>query len=201
MLVIGITGATGSGKTALLERIAQRGGLAIDCDRLYYDLLRENAAMRREMEAAFGQVFLPDGQLDRKRLAAIVFPNEEKLSQLNQIVYRHMGGAVERLLADAKSAGTALAGVDAINLLESGLAARCDATVCVTAPDEVRLMRIMQRDGLSEEAARSRMRAQKSGAYYEAHCQYHIVNSGSTREEFSRRADALLNTIIKEHTL
>lgn len=200
MLVIGITGPTGSGKTALLRQMQARGGFVIDCDRLYYDLLREDAAMRSEMTEAFGAVFFEDGQLDRRRLAAVVFADDKKLAQLNAIVYRHMGGAVERLLAGAKKGGAALAGVDAINLIQSGLAAQCDVTVCVTAPEDVRLARIIQRDGLTEQAALSRMRAQKPPEYYQARCQYHIVNDGGSREAFSRRADELLNTIIKENT-
>ena len=73
MLTIGITGQTGSGKTALLRRIEARGGCGVDCDALYYDLLRTDGALRAALTDAFGDVFLPNGTLDRKKLGGLVF--------------------------------------------------------------------------------------------------------------------------------
>ena len=91
MLTIGITGPTGSGKTALLDRIAVHGGLVIDCDALYYALLQANAELRAALETAFGAVFLPDGTLDRQKLGALVFHDEAALTRLNEIVFFHVG--------------------------------------------------------------------------------------------------------------
>lgn len=199
MLVIGITGPTGSGKTALLDRIAARGGAAIDCDALYYALLRTDAELRAALETAFGNVFLPDGALDRQTLGALVFHDEAALARLNEIVFFHVGRAVKARLDAARAAGCLLAGVDAINLLESGLAELCGVTVAVTAPEQVRLARITARDHLTQEYAHSRICAQKSAEYYKARCRYAIENNCASREEFSRRADELLETIMKEN--
>lgn len=199
MLTIGITGPTGSGKTTLLECIAKRGGLIVDCDRLYDRLLDEDAALRAAIAGTFDGVFQPDGRLDRKKLAGIVFHDGAAMAKLNETVFLHVGRAVAAQLEAAGRAGRALAGVDAINLIESGLAARCDVTVCVTAPEKLRLTRIMARDALTQEEALARMRAQKDGAFYEANCRYHLINDGSEQEAFSSAADALLNTIIKEN--
>ena len=92
-----------------------------------------------------------------------------------------------------------LAGVDAINLLESGLAEQCDVTVAVTAPEQVRLARIVARDRLTQDYATARIRAQKSAAYYTQRCRYAIENNCASRGEFSRRADELLEIIMKEN--
>lgn len=147
MLTIGITGGTGCGKTAFLRCIEARGGVGIDCDALYYDLLRTDGALRAALMESFGAVFCPDGSLDRKRLGTAVFSDPAQMETLNRIVFTHVRRAVEMIRAREKSAGTALLAIDAINLFQSGLAELCGTTVGVLAPEEVRLRRIMRRDG------------------------------------------------------
>ena len=84
MLTIGITGGTGCGKTAFLRCIEARGGVGIDCDALYYDLLRTDGALRAALTESFGAVFLPDGSLDRKRLGTAVFSDPAQMETLNR---------------------------------------------------------------------------------------------------------------------
>ena len=128
MLTIGITGGTGCGKTAFLRCIEARGGVGIDCDALYYDLLRTDGALRAALTESFGAVFLPDGSLDRKRLGTAVFSDPAQMETLNRIVFTHVRRAVETIQAREKSAGTALLAIDAINLFQSGLAELCGTT-------------------------------------------------------------------------
>ncbi len=199
MLVIGITGPTGSGKTALLCCIAARGGEAIDCDALYDELLHSSAPLRAALAGAFGDVFLPDGSLDRQRLGRRVFHDKAALDRLNEIVFRYVGQAVRQRLRAARGRGAALAGVDAINLIESGLAELCDVTVAVTAAEPERLARIISRDALSFDDASARIRAQKDADYYTQRCRYAIKNDCATRGEFVRRAEQLLEIIMKEN--
>ena len=80
MHIIGITGPTGCGKTTLLRVIEAHGGFAVDCDALYYEMLRENAPMRAALTEAFGDIFLPDGNLDRPKLGNRVFSDPAALS-------------------------------------------------------------------------------------------------------------------------
>ena len=70
--------------------IEDMGGSVLDCDRVYYQMLDENEAMRSEIRRAFRGVFTTDGTLDRKKLGAEVFSNKDRLSQLNAIIYRHL---------------------------------------------------------------------------------------------------------------
>lgn len=199
MLTIGITGGTGCGKTAFLRCIEARGGVGIDCDALYYDLLRTDGALRTALTESFGAVFLPDGSLDRKRLGAAVFSDRKQLKTLDRIVFTHVRRAVESIREREKNAGTELLAIDAINLFQSGLADICDATVGVLAPEEVRLRRIMKRDGIERQYALLRIHAQEPDNFYTAHCTHILQNGEISPEEFQIQANELLEILIKEN--
>ena len=154
-MILGITGGTGCGKTTLLKEIQKLGGLVLDCDAIYHELLRTDAAMLRAIENRFPGV-VEDGSLNRKKLGAIVFTDEQALLNLNAITHSAVKQEVLRRLEEKP----ALAAIDAIGLFEGGLAELCDVTVAVTAPTELRVQRLMQRDGISESYARSRIEAQ-----------------------------------------
>ena len=83
--------------------------------------------------------------------------------------------------------------------MENGLAGLCDATLAVTAPAEVRVARIMAREGIPEEYARARVAAQQSDEFYRSACGYTLVNDCATAEEFGRNARVLLERIVQEH--
>ena len=167
MKIVGITGPTGAGKTTALRAVIALGGCVIDCDRVYHQLLEENAAMRNELTERFGRGILDSEQrLDRKKLGALVFQDKALLADLNAITHRYVRQRVEELLRAARTEGRPLAAVDAIALIESGLGELCDAVVGVLAPPEVRVRRIMARDGISEDYARMRVKAQQDDAFF-----------------------------------
>ena len=173
-MIIGITGGTGCGKTTLLDLIAARGGLILDCDAIYHELLISDKAMLEAIENRFPGV-IENGALNRKKLGAIVFADENALLDLNRITHAAVKTEVLRRLEDAPK----LAAIDGIGLFEGNLAPLCDVTVAVTAPEEARVKRLMLRDGISEDYARSRIRAQHSEAWFRERCDYVLSNNGT----------------------
>lgn len=199
MKVIGITGPTGAGKTTALNALKDLGGRVVDCDAVYHDLLVSNEPMRQELRTRFGaDVFLTDGALDRKALGAIVFEDQQALDDLNAITHKYVGIAVDEFIEQAQRAGVAAVAIDAIALIESGIANRCHCTVAVTAPDEVRVRRIMAREGISEEYARLRVNAQKKEEWFRANCTYVLVNDCADAAAFQVRARTLFEQIINQ---
>lgn len=192
-MILGITGGTGCGKTTLLHVIAERGGLILDCDRIYHQLLISDRALLEALHQRFPQVF-SDGSFDRKKLGSIVFADAQALRDLNAITHSAIRQEVERRLEDAPP----LAAIDAIGLFESGLNRLCDLTVAVTAPEEIRVQRLVQRDGISPEYARSRIAAQPSAQWFAQRCDAVLENNG-TAEEFRKKSIAFLDShgIIK----
>ena len=189
-MILGITGGTGCGKTTLLKEIEERGGLVLDCDAIYHELLTRDTALLSAIEGRFPGV-VEDGQLRRKRLGAIVFADEQALLDLNAITHGAIKAEIVRRLAPKP----ALAAIDAIALFEGGLAGLCDATVAVCAPEESRIERLMKRDGITREYAQNRIRAQKSEAWFREKCRYTLYNDGS-QEEFRRKCREFLDMIL-----
>ncbi len=194
-MIIGITGGTGCGKTTLLNIIEDLGGLVLDCDAIYHDLLLTNEEMLRSIENRFPGV-VAKGQLDRKKLGSIVFADPKALLDLNAITH----AAVKQEVLHQLEQPHPLVAIDAIGLFEGGLAELCDVTVAVTAPKELRLRRLMQRDGISEEYARSRIDAQHSDAWFREKCTFTLENN-SNLDAFATKCIAFLHTlgIMKEN--
>ena len=193
-MIIGITGGTGCGKTTALEAIAQLGGLIIDCDQVYHRLLQEDADLLAAIEARFPGT-VENGQLQRKKLGAIVFSDKQALLDLNKITHSAIKAEVLRRLEETPG----LAAIDAIALFEGGLAELCDMTVAVTAPEEIRVKRLMLRDNINEDYARSRIAAQHKESWFREHCDCTLENN-DTEEQFREKCLAFLKNrgIIKE---
>ena len=194
--LIGITGPSGSGKTTALAEIGRRGGLVLDCDAIYHELLEHDAALLGELAAAFPGT-VREGSLDRKALGRVVFSDPEALRRLNTISHRYVSDEVERRLRDWAMAGGTLAAADAIELLSSGLGARCRATVAVLAPRETRIARITARDGISREEAEQRINAQREDRYFIDNCDYALYNDGD-QAAFAEKFESVLKEILHE---
>ena len=189
-MILGITGGTGCGKTTLLKEIEKRGGLVLDCDAVYHELLTRDMDLLNAIEHRFPGVVV-DKKLERKKLGAIVFADDAALKDLNAITH----GAIKAEIVRRLSENPALAAIDAIALFEGGLAELCDDTVAVTAPRAERVARLMKRDGISREYAENRINAQKSESWFREMCTYTLYNNG-TQEEFRVKCSEFLNSIL-----
>lgn len=198
MKIIGITGPTGAGKTTALRVLEQLGGSIIDCDAVYHQLLQTNLGLQRELQERFGSLTDGQGRFDRKKLGGIVFCDPAALDDLNAIVWPYIGRMVDEQLEQARLNGRRAAAVDGITLIESGLAARCDTTVAVIAPEEERVRRICLREGISEEYARARVAAQKTEDWFGANCEHTLLNDCGQTEEFVLRARKLFEQLLNQ---
>lgn len=194
--VIGITGPTGAGKTTLLREVERLGGAVIDCDAVYHEMLERDASLQFALEAAFGPLRDASGGIDRKKLGTVVFGDPGKLKQLNTVVQGAVSDRARRLIEAYGEQGRGLAAVDAISLIESPLMELCKLTVAVLAPPQVRVERIMAREGIVEDYAWSRVRAQKPDRYFIQHCDHTLINDCSSAEEFSQKARDFLKEVL-----
>ena len=194
-MIIGITGGTGCGKTTALQAIEQLGGLVIDCDKVYHDLLKTDTAMLAAIDNRFPGT-VKEGLLDRKALAAIVFTDEQALLELNAITH----SAVKNKVLEILEANSGLAAIDAIELFDGGLAELCDITVAVVAPEADRVQRLTKRDSLTKEQAALRIHGQKPEHYFREKCDYILENTGTTKD-FEKNALCFFENlpIIKEN--
>jgi dephospho-CoA kinase len=161
MLKIGLTGGIGSGKSEVSRRLADHGAVVIDADKIAREVVEPGTSGLALIVEAFGSgVLRDDGSLNREKLGQIVFADQEKLGRLNAIVHPRVGERVAELQRDAPAG--AIVVYDVPLLAENDLAPMYDVVIVVDASDEVRLSRLVELRGMSEQDARARIRAQAS---------------------------------------
>lgn len=197
-LIFGLTGGLASGKSTVAARFRARGVPVIDADQLAREVVAPGTAGLAEVVLAFGEdVLLPDGSLDRAKVADRVFNDPSLRRKLNSIVHPRIGAVSRERVAALAAEGERLICYEAALLVENGLADGFRPLVVVAVPEAVQLARAVARDGSTEEQARARIAAQKPLAEKVAVADYVIDNTGS-REETERRADLVLEEIRKK---
>ena len=183
MRIIGITGPTGSGKSMICRYFQESGIPCIDADSVYHRLLLPPSDCLNAIRMSFGnEIFSADGQLDRAKLAAIVFSDPQKLDILNKTVLGKVLCEIRNIIADYRRKGFDTVAVDAPTLIESGFNKECSSVICVLAPKEQRTSRIIERDCLSDEKAAQRVNAQKSDSFYIENSDFTIMNDGDVEK-------------------
>ena len=159
MYKVAITGGIGSGKSKVVELLAQRGVAAYDSDSRAKALMASSPELREQIIECFGSEAYDGKALNRRYLAERVFNDKEALTKLNAIVHPAVMADFERW-AEGEEGNYVV--MESAILFEAGLEGSFDATVSVMAPEELRLERAMKRDGATEEQIRERMRNQLS---------------------------------------
>jgi dephospho-CoA kinase len=185
MVIIGLAGGSGSGKSLVTELFSELGFFGIDTDLVYREITSSPSECLKALSKEFGaDILSPSGALDRRKLAEAVFMSEgreQKLLKLNGITHKYILDEVRKIISSLDT-GYRGAVVDAPLLFESGFDRECDATVSVIADRELRIRRILLRDGVSEEEARRRIASQKSDGELRRLSDYIIVNNGNRDE-------------------
>ena len=167
MLILGLTGKTGAGKSTVAAYLNKKGSFIIDGDKVAREIVLPSSSALSELAEAFGEdIILSDGSLDRKALAARAFSSREKTELLNSITHPHIKRRFQELLAEGEREGFAVAVIDAAALLESDCRELCEKIIVVHADEELRLQRILARDGISREQAMTRIKGQRDDNYY-----------------------------------
>lgn len=196
MRVLGITGPTGSGKTTLLREVEKLGGMVIDCDAVYHEMLKSDIPLQNALEKEFGPLRNETGAIDRKKLGTIVFSNPDRLEQLNSIAWSIVTDRVREILEEFRRQGRTLTAIDAIALLESPLNELCQLKIAVLAPQDIRVKRIIAREGISEDYAWARVKAQQPDEYFIQNCDHTLFNNYSSMEEFVHIAQKFLKEVL-----
>lgn len=176
MKILGLTGGSGTGKSAACTAFARLGCGVVDADATYRTLCDTCEPMLKEIQNVFGNVFSTDGKLDRKKLGAIVFADAQKLQQLNAITHPYIRQAARDAFAAYSKRGCLLCIYDAPVLFEGQMETLCDKTCAVLAARNTRIARIVARDAITEEYAALRIDAQKDDAFYRERCDYVVQN-------------------------
>ncbi|MBQ7265636.1 MAG: dephospho-CoA kinase [Firmicutes bacterium] len=182
MIVIGLTGLSGSGKGVVASILKKCGAFVFDCDEIAHSNMAKGGCAYADIVEYFGEDILnTEKEIDRKKLGDIVFSHKEKLKKLNALTHGRVYEYIQQKLPLLKED---IAVIDAPLLLDSGLYRICDKIWVVKADEDVRKKRIAERDGISQERIEKRFKNQKSFPFEKA--DFIIDNTSKTMEELER---------------
>jgi dephospho-CoA kinase len=197
MLVVGLTGGIGSGKSMLAGLLAEKGAQIIDADALGRDALQPGEPAWHSVVSQFGEEILVPGsmEIDRKRLADIVFNDEERRIALNAIVHPPILRGIADDLDRLKNSDSIVV-IDAALLVDVGLHDAVDVLVMVDADEDLRRKRLAQKRGMSFDDISARMAAQNDPEKLAEMADIVVRNNG-TAEELAGEADRLWDALIR----
>lgn len=192
MRVFGITGGSGSGKTSVSKIFANLGAEIIDTDKISREVTTAGSECLRELSAYFGDDILSeDGELDRRKLADRAFATEEGTKALSSITHKYIKKEVIKRI---KNSEKELIGIDGAVIIGSNIEELCEFIVSVLADEKTRIARITERDAITEEQAKRRIKAQPLDEFYKDNSRYVIYNN-RTQEELLSDVIALYQKI------
>lgn len=178
--IIGLTGQSGAGKTTVCDTFKSLGFHIINADLVSKYITENSKACIDELKTTFGEEYIENGVLNRRKLGSLVFADRQKLDKLMEITFPYIIDEINRQIA--KIGNNKLIVVDAPTLFESGLNKSCDEIVSVISDKALRLDRIMKRDKISKEEAEKRFSSQLSEKFFKENSDFVIENNGSEDE-------------------
>jgi dephospho-CoA kinase len=198
MIVIGLTGGIGTGKSEVARILQGLGATLISADQVGHEAYRPHSEVWQEVVKAFGEEILqPDGEIDRKKLGSIVFSDPQQLVRLNQIMHPRMARMVAQQIEGLRQEGVPVVVVEAALLFEAGWDSLVDEVWTTDSAIEVVISRLQARNGLSEEEIRKRINSQMPAKERLARSDVVIDNSGDVAN-LERTVQSLWNNRVKE---
>lgn len=197
MIIIGLCGGSGAGKGTVSGLFLKHGIPSIDADAVYRELTSRGSKLLHTLSNEFGaEILSENGELDRKKLSSIVFSSPEKRRVLNSITHAEILRETDKRMIEYQKNGAPAVIFDAPLLFESGFDKRCDVIIAVTAPLEIRIERLTERDGISAEMASKRISSQLSDDYLIERSTFVITNDGDI-SNLQEQTDKIVNKILK----
>lgn len=192
MKVIGLTGGIGTGKSTASSYLAKLGFSVIDADKISREAVAAGSPLLEKLKETFGEeIMLPDGGLDRKALGAMVFSDNAKRKQLDGLMHGEILRIIRSRTEEERKSGKCEAVFIDAPLLETGLDRDCGQVWLITAADEIRIARVMARDGLTEKEVQARIDGQMSESEKRRRADILIENSGSPGELYRQLDEQL----------
>ena len=181
MKIIGVTGSSGAGKDTLCEILENKYNAEIvDADKIAKELSKKGTMYLKSIVDCFGsKIVNRQGELNRKKLASIIFEDEKKREELNKLTFIYVIDEIKRRISKLKKD---IIVVNAPLLFESNLNQICDFVIAIIADRDIQIERIMKRDNLTKEAAEKRLNMQNSNEYFEENADYIIHNKESLKD-------------------
>lgn len=193
--VIGLTGQSGAGKTTVCDVFAKKEFAIINADKIAREVTKKGSPCLKNISDVFPEcINYETGELDRQKIAHVVFNDKDLLKVFNSIMYPYITTKVLAEIRRLSSEGKKLILLDAPTLFESRTDDFCNYIVCVIADEEIRFKRVLERDNISEEKIRSRFNSQNPDSYYISRSDTVIYNN-STLEEFISAANETADKI------
>lgn len=201
MIVVGLAGRSGAGKSTAAGMFGARGAVCLDVDVVAREVVRPGSPVLAEIERAFGPDYiLPDGGLARRKLGQRVFSDPAALELLNKITHPALVREAREWIAElgASEDPPPVAVIDAAVLFESGLAELVNAAVVVVANDQVQAERIASRDGIPAEEALARVRAQRPIEEMVKRADF-VIRTDCSLEQVEAQVDKVWRTLLSDH--
>ena len=198
MKIIGITGASGSGKTTTSEILNKRKDVKIiDADKVAKSLNLPGTDYMINIKSVFGdKIIFENGHLNRKELAKIIYNDENARKKLNALTFKYVVGEIVNKIEEYKKQNYNFIIIDAPLLIESGLNKYCDFVIALIADDNLKIKRICKRDNIDRQTAISRLKIQHDNSYYIENADFYIENTEDYNLE--ERINEILDIEIKK---
>jgi dephospho-CoA kinase len=189
MIVIGLTGGIGSGKSTVAGYLAEYGAAVIDADKVGHEILKKGTAAYQDVIEAFGgDVLDQSGEIDRKKLGKIVFADRKLRDKLNRIMWSRIWEKIKLQIDSLEQQGIEVAVVEAFGFIEAGWHKLVDQVWVTVVPEKLVIKRLKESRGLAEKEIKARINSQLSAADRNKHADV-IITNNATPEELQKKVN------------